>query len=180
MAAPSNEDNIHYIFKTNPLELNKYVYKQVEVITTNNKHLKGFVYTVDPVSGSFILMQIQDDKPNHIELVMGPAVKEIQIVESDEAAINHDIMDSIFMSHREKVSPAEIIERKSNLKAWFTKNRIPVAEVDETSGILSIMNSLQIHPPYAEENCFSANEIILGRVQTLIRSMPQSVSSVTH
>ena len=38
--------------------------------------------------------------------------------------------------------------------------------------LLTLADALVIHPPYGEDNCFSTNEIILGKIQGLIKNMP--------
>jgi gem associated protein 6 len=49
------------------------------------------------------------------------------------------------------------------------KNRLPV----EINGeLLNVAEALVIQPPYGSENCVSTNEIILGKIQGLIKNMP--------
>ena len=40
--------------------------------------------------------------------------------------------------------------------------------------VLSISDALYIEPPYSVESCRSTNEIVLGRVQGLIKNMPEN------
>nr|CAD7454155.1 unnamed protein product [Timema tahoe] len=56
------------------------------------------------------------------------------------------------------------------LKDWLKANRIPI---EEDGNILKLQDVLEIHPPYKVENCVSSNEVVLGRIQGLITSMPE-------
>lgn len=56
---------------------------------------------------------------------------------------------------------------KEKVKTWLLKNMIPVEE----KGDLLILDTLEIHPPYDAESCFSSNLIVLDRIQNLLKGM---------
>ena len=66
----------------------------------------------------------------------------------------------------------ELEKRKKRLNLWLIKNRLPVQLIGNNKEILSISDALFIEPPYGADNCRSTNEIILGRIQGLIKNMP--------
>lgn len=72
----------------------------------------------------------------------------------------------------EALSEEELEKRKNVLKSWLLKNRLPVQVAGNNGELLSISDALFIEPPYGVENCRSTNEIILGRIQGLIKNMP--------
>ena len=67
-------------------------------------------------------------------------------------------------------SEDEILKRKGDLIEWLTKNRIPVTESSEDNAVLSVMGVLLVEPPYDPESCRCGNEIVLDRIQKLIRA----------
>ena len=86
------------------------------------------------------------------------------------------VLDNLFKTHAdEKLSPEELKEKQSKLKSWLLKNRIPVTVSGENSELLVVADVLTVEPPYESRNCQSTNEIILGRIQGLIASMPKDV-----
>ena len=101
-----------------------------------------------------------------MDIVLGHAVKSIVIKSS---SIQQDSEDP-FTSVAVKISKEEVELRKEKLKQWLCRNRIPVEEDGE---LLKLKDVLEIQPPYGKEQCLSGNEIILGRVQTLIATMPE-------
>lgn len=153
------------VYKAHPVELKKFVQKFVEIVTIDDKKLVGTVYTIDPVSESVILVTQKDDK-TCMDIVLGHAVKSLVIKSS---TVQHEPED-LFTSVAVKIKKEEVELRKHKLKNWLCRNRIPVKEDGE---LLRVKDALVIHPPYGKEQCLSGNEIILGRVQTLIATMPE-------
>ncbi len=71
------------------------------------------------------------------------------------------------------LSAKEFANKRAKLKSWLLKNRLPVKDSPDNDKLLCISDALFIEPPYDVDSCRSTNEIILGRVQGLIRNMPQ-------
>lgn len=76
----------------------------------------------------------------------------------------------LFMPEESQTYSQEELEKKKNsLKSWLEKNHIPVKEQGDSQTTLCVAGVLTIYPPYRPEDCNSANEIILSRIQGLIQ-----------
>jgi len=155
------------VYTVKPLELRKYVQKFVEIVTIDGEKLLGTVYTIDPVSESVVLVT-QKDGNTCMDIVMGHAVKSLVISSSNVCTGQEEIFPSVSVN----ISKEEAEARKKKIRSWLCKNRIPVEENGE---LLIVKDALQIYPPYGKDQCLSGNEIILGRVQDLIATMPDSI-----
>ncbi|PSN33120.1 hypothetical protein C0J52_15545 [Blattella germanica] len=153
--------------QVNPVELKEYVHKSVEIVTIDGEKITGTIYTIDPVSESVILLTKKNEK-SCMDIVMGHAVKSIVVSSSCVQPEPDDLFPTVSVN----ISKEEVQQRKQKLKNWLCSNRIPI---EEDGDLLKVKDALQIHPPYGQEHCLSGNEIILGRVQTLIASMPEEV-----
>ena len=173
MTSESSEDEAekHAIFSTDPAEWIQYVYKEVSVVTDYKGTHTGWVYTVDPVSQSLALVKFVDGQAN-LEVVLGKSVESIEIINHDTETHRHQLDDLFRPNESKRMSAEELKMRQIRIKSWLLKNRIPVEETGNGSGVLSISDVLFIEPPYGENNCQSTNEIILDRIQGLIRNMP--------
>lgn len=171
----TSASGIHPIFHRDPANYMQYVYKQVCIQVKDGTSHTGHLYTVDPVSESMVLVRMSDGKLTELELVMGHAIEGIIVLEED-TEVCQDELDALFkVDMHSKITPEELNKRKERLKSWLLKNLLPVEESTERSDVLNLSDALYIEPPYGPENCCSTNEIILGRVQGLIKSMPKDV-----
>ncbi|XP_022087607.1 gem-associated protein 6-like [Acanthaster planci] len=156
------------------------VSKRVEVISTDSKSHTGWIFTVDPVSRSIVLADFPDNQRAMTEVIMGHAIHTVTLV-GDPTPQCLDRLNGLLQSggQSDNLSAEEIAQRKTDLKQWLEKHHIPVALSGENSDLLSIAGALYIEPPYGVQNCVSANEIILARVQALIQAKPELSSPRT-
>lgn len=169
----------HPIFSTDPAEHVQYVGKRVRVTGLDGGSPEGWVYTVDPVSQSVVLAIMSEDGESitHLTVVMGHSVKDIQVLDEDTEK-HREQLDRLFRCDlTENVSPEEMLQRMQTLKSWLLKNRLPVTVSKDNADVLDVADVLTIHSPYGPDNCVSTNEIILGRIQGLIKNMPKDVDS---
>ncbi|XP_067943780.1 gem-associated protein 6-like [Watersipora subatra] len=165
------DKQLHPIFKTDPLQLFQFVNKKVSLNTLEGLVYEGWVYTIDPVTHTWVLMNPDGEGPE-LQLVMNRAVTKTQVVE-DNSPENVLLMFKNYEKPKKvEVGYDELVKRKDAVCRWFTINRIPVVKDEE---IISVANGVvSIEPPYDEESCYSSNEIILARVRTLLTTMPAS------
>lgn len=172
-----NSEQQHPIFTTDPAEWIQYLYKEVCVTTELGSSHTGWVYTVDPVSQSVVLVRFGPDeetKPT-LEVVLGHAIQSIVVLD-DNVNKNKHRLEYLFRPKKADVlSPEEMKQKQEKLKLWLLKNRLPVKVTGNNSELLSVTDALVIEPPYEYDNCQSTNEIILGRIQGLIKNMPKDV-----
>lgn len=163
--------SVHPIFTRDPEDFMQYLNKQVSVLKEDGKEVTGWVYTIDPVSESFVLLSFTDDK-TQLDIVMGPSVRQVSVLDENSETYKKRIEAMFRPPEVETLSEDELEKRKNVLKSWLLKNRLPVQVAGNNGELLSISDALFIEPPYGVENCRSTNEIILGRIQGLIKNMP--------
>ncbi|PVD38825.1 hypothetical protein C0Q70_01449 [Pomacea canaliculata] len=167
-----NSSETHPIFLRDPDEWLQYVYKHVSVVTEDDDEHVGWLYTVDPVSESFVLVHFLEENVQ-LSILLGSSITKVTVL-ADAGVGVKEKLDALFRPKAEaEISEDELKARKQKLKMWLEKNRLPVQLTGDNSEILSISDALIIQPPYGENNCHSMNEIILGRIQGLIKSMPE-------
>nr|KAG5704116.1 hypothetical protein BaRGS_009646 [Batillaria attramentaria] len=152
----------------------QYVYKQVSVVTEDEEEHVGWVYTIDPVSQTFVLVQFLDDN-RQVLILPGTSVTKVTVLaESADSDGIKEKLDALFRPQTEALfSEEELRGRKQKLKMWLEKNRLPVQVTGSKGEVLTISDALMIQPPYDVNDCHSTNEIILGRIQGLIKNMPE-------
>lgn len=169
------EDNeIHPIFTKDPEEWMQYVYKKVSILLDDGEEKCGYVYTIDPVSETLVVVNFSEDDQPIIDLVMQPAISSVTVL-SEDVEVNKHKLDNLFRpAGHNKLAEEDVSRRQVSVKSWLQKNRLPV----EVSGeILTVAEALVIQPPYQAENCICTNEIILGKIQGLIKNMPADQDS---
>ncbi|NP_001279815.1 gem-associated protein 6 [Callorhinchus milii] len=155
-----------------PLEWQEYVSKEVKVTADEKNTFQGWVFTVDPVSASIVLVNFLDAGKVSVVTVMGHAIQSVEVMNEDG---NHtaERLSALFKpANARSYSKDELEQRKSSLKSWLEKNLIPVTEQGSQRDVLCVAGVLTISPPYCPEDCNSSNEIILSRVQSLIKCNP--------
>ena len=166
------ESELHPIFVHDPEEWMQYVYKKISVVTGDDKEHEGWVYTVDPVSQNFVLVQFASDR-TQMSIVMQDAIIKTTVLAESNPSIKEKL-DALFRPSAEvKLSAEELKARKLKLKLWLEKNRLPVQVTGSQEEVLTITDALTIQPPYGVNDCHSTNEIILGHIQGLIKNMPE-------
>ncbi|XP_041959476.1 gem-associated protein 6 [Alosa sapidissima] len=151
-----------------PPKWSTFLSKLVKVSAHNNQY-EGWVFTVDPVSASMVLVTFPEGDQAHVRVVLGHAVESVEVLQDGNKG-NTTRLASIFSAHgTETLSPEKLRHRRHSLCQWIEKNHIPVKEEGE---MLRVANVLTISSPYGVDDCSSSNEIILSRVQGLVRSNP--------
>lgn len=167
----------HPIFTHDPADWVKLVHSQVTVLTENGDSHGGYVYTIDPVSESLVLIHPSEGEsiPTSkfsLKILMRQSIKDISVVREEDEHVKLWFASLFRDSPNEELSESELMLRRDKLKDWLEKNRIPVAITGHDGKSLSVFEALVIRPPYNEHSCLSTNEIILLRTQNLIKNMP--------
>ncbi|GCC31189.1 hypothetical protein chiPu_0009646, partial [Chiloscyllium punctatum] len=123
---------------------------------------------------SIVLVNFVDTGKVSVVTIMGHAVQTVELMSEGEN-ITKEKLSALFMPVAAKIySNEELEQRKSSLKSWLEKNRIPVTEQGDQNKLLCVAGVLTVSPPYNPEDCNSSNEIILSRVQSLIKCNPNA------
>ncbi|XP_029159764.1 gem-associated protein 6-like [Nylanderia fulva] len=155
----SQEDNLdflHKVYKNDPILFNSYVGKEVK-ITTKDEDIIGTIYTVDPVSESFVLLQSDTTMQHRLKIIFNHAIKNIEVISETKK-----ILPELFLP--EKLSQ-EVVKRKGIVLQLLLDNRFPVKEEND---VLMIEDTVSIEPPYYPENCTCSNSIILTKIQNIL------------
>ncbi|XP_059903895.1 gem-associated protein 6 [Gadus macrocephalus] len=154
-----------------PRDWEHYVNKQVTVTAHGQQQHRGWLHTVDPVTASVVLVQLGGAAGGcSVSVVMGHAVEQVEVVgEADEETAMR--LSSLFRSEAPELrgSVEDVKRRREELRGWLQQNRVPVEEVGED---LLVAGVLTVRPPYAEQDCFSSNQMVLARIQGLLARMP--------
>ncbi|XP_078714863.1 gem-associated protein 6 [Lampetra fluviatilis] len=159
-----------------PLRWQELLHKHVRVCADEGVQREGWVYTVDPVSASIML--VTRPSPGSPELtlctVMGHAVRsvvETQAPGGDAAAATSECPSMLFRPaarHLPSLGAEEVASRRQALLVWLRRNHVPVEERGDE--LLVAGGALSVAPPYGPDDCSSANEIILERVRRLVQA----------
>ncbi|KAB5558882.1 hypothetical protein PHYPO_G00022360 [Pangasianodon hypophthalmus] len=152
-----------------PQEWWKFVNQEVKVTAQDQQQYEGFVFTVDPVSASLVLVTFEEKRSASVRVVLGHAVRDVQLLRAGDEDTERKMRSLFIPTGSQEFSTEELVERKKDLRAWLEKNLIPVTEEED---VLHVANVLTISAPYGPEQCSSSNEIILARVQSLVESKP--------
>jgi len=148
--------------------LREFVDKKISVLLLDNSRKTGWVQAIDPVTRTLVLQEETDDfNAKKLTFVLGHAISHAVLEESEDRPRMIDFLEA---EKAKKYSQDDLNKRKTELVEWLTKNRIPVTESLEDSANLSVMGVLFVEPPYDPECCRCSNEIILDRIQKLIRA----------
>lgn len=165
------KSNIHPIFVHDPEEWMQYVYKKVSVVTNDDNEHEGWVYTVDPVSQNFVLVQFAEDH-TQISIIVRDAITKTTVLAESNPSMKEKL-DALFRPTVVNYSDEELKARKLKLKSWLDKNRLPVRLTGSQEEVLTIADVVMIQAPYGVHDCCSTNEVILGRIHGLIKNMPE-------
>ncbi|XP_052815931.1 gem-associated protein 6-like [Mya arenaria] len=164
-------EDLHPIFTKDPEEWMQFVYKKVSLVTDDGVEHVGLVYTVDPVSETFVLVNF-DGEDVKVNIVVGHCVKAVSVLIEDSEMYKQRL-DRLFRPiAASKMTEEEIRNQQTVVRMWLLKNRLPVEVSGPQGENLSVAEALVIQPPYGPDNCVSNNEIILGKIQGLIKNMP--------
>ncbi|XP_036948929.1 gem-associated protein 6 [Acanthopagrus latus] len=154
-----------------PLQWIRYVNKQVMVKAGNDEEHRGWLLTVDPVSASLVLVTFGEEGRASVQVVMGHAVEEVQVLQEADKETTRRLQTSFLPARTCGLDPEELRRRRAGVQRWLEKNRVPVEEEGDQ---LRVAGVLTLAAPYGPEDCCSSNQIILDRIQKLIQNLVQS------
>uniref|UniRef100_A0AC34RE94 AD domain-containing protein n=1 Tax=Panagrolaimus sp. JU765 TaxID=591449 RepID=A0AC34RE94_9BILA len=142
----------------------------------------GNVLSIDPETRSMVLVQFQKGNTSHLVYVPGTSIQEVY--DLAEGPFDDDnllyvkntpeLREMIAKQFRQQktetmVEVDEIEQRKSRLLAKFEYSCIQHEVTDEGQTI--IVGAVKIRSPFGIDNCFSENQLALGKVRQLVESI---------
>jgi len=162
----------HPIFTKDPSAWMSSIGSVVEIRTYDGAIHIGTVYTVDPVSESVVLASdtTEEDKLE-LKLILGHAIRSMS--QAKDSSVSQLGLENLFIPKEQKgLSEQDLKKLQERLRSWLLKNRLPVLIDREEPEVLVVADILRIQPPYSADSCQCTNEIVLGRIQGLIKNMP--------
>ncbi|KAM6940412.1 gem-associated protein 6 [Xenentodon cancila] len=151
-----------------PLQWLRFVDAQVKVKVAAGEEHRGWLLSVDPVSASMVLVTFQESGSS-VRVVMGHAVEDVELLQAVDEEIAERLRTFFLSSAAPPLDPQELKTRREAVRKWLQDNLVPVEEEDDE---LRVAGVLTVLAPYRPEDCCSANQIILDRIQRLIRIRP--------
>jgi hypothetical protein len=146
----------------------------------SSNQIIGYLKTIDPVSGSFVIINFdsqESDDPqlSSVTIVLGKNVKSVTLEETNEKI--SALVESQFQRKvSTELSPEELKERKDRIAAWIGKNQIPFEE--RSDGTLIILHQtpapVTVSSPFGQDDILCSNDTVLGRMRSIIASMPSN------
>lgn len=151
------------------VSLQEFIDKKIIICLCDNSRKEGWVLAIDPVTYTVVLQEETDNLTSKkLTYILGHAIT--RVVQEENGGPCPAKINFIELGNSKEYSEDEILKRKGDLIEWLTKNRIPVTESSEDNAVLSVMGVLLVEPPYDPESCRCGNEIVLDRIQKLIRA----------
>ncbi|XP_055986582.1 gem-associated protein 6 [Sorex fumeus] len=154
-----------------PLEWQAWTHRAVRV-RAGEREYRGWLLATDPVSASVVLASFLEDGRLSVTGVMGHAIRAVAAdpeQEGQDAGVRERLAPLFVAGAPEACSPELLRQRRDSLRKWLEENHVPIAELGDAPHALCVAGVLTIEPPYGPDNCSSANEIVLSRVQDLIQ-----------
>ena len=180
-----SEESLPVIFTKDPAEWMRFVDQRVRIVLDDGVVKSGVIHVIDPVSEAVVLVddQLGGDDVSRIdskikmEIIPGHVVKEISILSKAEPHLLKTLStifdedSSSSTSSSKPLSDEELAVKREEVKEWLMANRIPVQIGGIKGDVIEVAGkALIIKAPYGVDHCFSLNEIILKKVQQLLRN----------
>lgn len=126
--------------------------------------------TASPFLCSVVLVNFREDGGAAVQVVMGHAVGEVKVLQEADQETTQRLQTYFLPPRTRGLDPEELSRRRSRVRRWLEQNRVPVEEERDE---LRVAGVLTITAPYGPEDCCSSNQIILDRIQKLIKTEPE-------
>ena len=156
--------------------LREFTSKKISILLSDSSRKEGWVHAVDPVTRTVVLEEENEgsrtENSKKLTFVLGHAISRVVVqkeVDSSEGP-RYQLTDFTGAENSIEYSKEQLVKRKEELIDWLTRNSVPVTECSENSPMVSVMGVLFVEAPYDPDCCICSNEIILDRIQKLIRA----------
>ena len=147
--------------------------REVQITVMNDTTVKGWVQAIDPITKSFILVNLNGDGFSKIFV---PGVNIRLVTKTTNSAPPDRLLihfDSILNKNKVTLSDEALEQRKQCLCDVLTQHRLPYVLKNER--IIEVMNTAEIEPPYDEDSVSCTNEIILDKLTKIVQLSQQNV-----
>ncbi|KAK8374585.1 hypothetical protein O3P69_012361 [Scylla paramamosain] len=163
----------HKIFSGDPVHQHSLIHRRVSVTTSDLKEHTGWVYTIDPVSESVILVNFIGEK-KEVTIVLGYNIKSLTPLDDTPPPGLADAVDSIFKKEQVHYSSQEVTARREAMCVWLADNRVPYTVNEDM--VIQVLQVALIRPPYDASGVECHNEVVLDKVMRLVQQAPINTS----
>ena len=164
--------------RNDPKEIEALLNKKVLITCKSKTNYVGTVYTIDPVSLTFVIVSSSDSENdsqlNRLQFIISENITSVKVIDdNDEDAQNlRSCMKTFINSFAGKSSKSNIMteeemtRRKKIMISWFNEKNIPVEE--KKSEVL-IAGTVRVKEPY--ECCLCPNDVLLSKFTQMIQQI---------
>jgi len=152
--------------------------KYLCVMMVDGSSVNGECFTIDPVTGSYVLISEEEKNVFVVKIIHKHAIKSVCQENPPEGldkerflCYKQGLMSKLY-GKTDNINGQVLSKRKEILLEWLKKNQLPVSVTDSDS--LSVVNGIAtIEPPYTVDCCRSSNTIVLDKIMKMIKSCPE-------
>ena len=162
------------MFLNRPVDLLNSLHCKVAVSSARGYRVSGGLLAVDPVTDTAVIVDTDNSDAgdiNNYPVTIVPLVRwdDMEIVDSSE--VYKELVRNIKFEQSDKcdMSEEETEAARDKVTAWLAKNGLEA--VVKGSDVV-IADAVIMEAPFTAESCSATNEIILARVQDIVRRVP--------
>ena len=169
----SEFSSIDKLISRNPSIDYALLFRYINICTRSGSKYSGYVYTIDPVSRTFALIN-----DGVLSMIPGINIESISI-NKDKPISDCEALQSMLQLQSSTDEPAvnneKTLRRRDQLVDWLKSGKVPT-RLDDKDPLTIIVGyeALEIKPPYLTENFHSSSVTILSKMIKICNSMPKS------
>jgi len=168
----TESEDQHRVFLNKPLDLLSKLHCKVTLSSVRGSKVTGGLLAVDPVTDTAVIVDLgADSELGRCPVTVVPFVNwnSLEIIDSSEEFKKRVKSVQAEQSQGCDLSEEDLKIAREKVTAWLVKNGLTAVLRGED---LVIADAVILEPPFTAESCSATNEIILSRVQHILKSMP--------
>lgn len=170
----TESEDQHRVFLNKPLDLLSKLHCKVTLASVRGSKVTGGLLAVDPVTDTAVIVDLGDGDEGDLsrcQVTVVPFVNwtSLEIIDASEEFKNLVKNAQTEQSQGCDLSEEDLTTAREKVTNWLVKNGLTAVLRGED---LVIADAVILEPPFTAESCSATNEIILSRVQHILKSMP--------
>lgn len=164
--------SIDFLVSRDPTEDFELLYKYVNIHTRSGYNYIGYIFTIDPVSRTVVLVNNND-----VSIVPGINIEYLtkikDVAESDYKSLMSMLDIQSPVAQDSLINCKKTLHRRDQLLTWLKAGKVPT-KLDDKDPLTIIVGyeALEIKPPYLTENFHSSSVTILSKMIKICNAMP--------
>ena len=167
----------HRVFLNKPLDLLNSLHCKVTVSSVRGEKLTGGLLAVDPVTDTAVIVDLEDsevgvnDGLGKFTVTVVPFVDWTSLEIIDASQVYKERVRNVQVEQSQSCDMSEeaIATARERVTNWLAKNGLTTAVRGDD---LVIADAVILQPPFTADSCSATNEIILSRVQNILKCIP--------